>query len=176
MRINDDAHHAGTVHLGGAEAEIAQNERHIHAGWILSGRSCWYFNSTWPIRDDRPAKFTRCPRMLMCHTALPVTPPGAIIAQIERFAPASATASPGRPSVPPPRCPCTTPTTSAATSTPARRISPARVWPRMTLSPYGIGLPGMYICSAATPRGPGAHGMCGANAARGALRYLERAR
>ena len=28
--------------------------------------------------------------------------------------------------------------------------------PRITLSPYTIGLPGMYICSAATPPGPGA--------------------
>jgi phytoene dehydrogenase-like protein len=48
--------------------------------------------------------------------------------------------------------------------------------PRITLSPYGLGLPGMYICSAATPPGPGAHGMCGANAANLALAYLERRR
>ena len=41
--------------------------------------------------------------------------------------------------------------------------------PRTTLSPYRIGIPGMYICSAATPPGPGAHGMCGANAAALAL-------
>ena len=31
-----------------------------------------------------------------------------------------------------------------------------------------------YICSAATPPGVGAHGMCGYNAARSALRYLDR--
>jgi len=30
----------------------------------------------------------------------------------------------------------------------------------------------MYICSAATPPGLGAHGMCGANAAQSALRNL----
>ncbi|HEY2503792.1 MAG TPA: FAD-dependent oxidoreductase, partial [Mycobacterium sp.] len=46
--------------------------------------------------------------------------------------------------------------------------------PRITLSPYSIGVPGMYICSAATPPGPGAHGMCGANAAKLALGYLAR--
>jgi len=45
-------------------------------------------------------------------------------------------------------------------------------WPRITLSPYRVGIPGMYICSAATPPGPGAHGMCGANAAESALRDL----
>ena len=44
--------------------------------------------------------------------------------------------------------------------------------PRITLSPYKIGIPGMYICSAATPPGPGAHGMCGANAADVALSEL----
>ena len=44
--------------------------------------------------------------------------------------------------------------------------------PRITLSPYHIGVPGMYICSAATPPGPGAHGMCGANAGQAALRDL----
>jgi len=33
--------------------------------------------------------------------------------------------------------------------------------PRITLSPYRIGVLGMYICSAATPPGPGADGMCG---------------
>jgi len=45
--------------------------------------------------------------------------------------------------------------------------------PRITLSPYKIGVPGMYICSAATPPGPGAHGMCGANAAEVALSELD---
>jgi len=39
---------------------------------------------------------------------------------------------------------------------------------------YTIGVPGMYICSAATPPGPGAHGMCGANAAQQTLAYLAR--
>ncbi|MUM35011.1 FAD-dependent oxidoreductase, partial [Mycobacterium sp. CBMA361] len=46
--------------------------------------------------------------------------------------------------------------------------------PRTTLSPYTIGVPGMYICSAATPPGPGGHGMCGANAAAVALARLGR--
>lgn len=44
--------------------------------------------------------------------------------------------------------------------------------PRITLSPCRIGVPGMYICSAATPPGPGAHGVCGANAAATALTEL----
>lgn len=44
--------------------------------------------------------------------------------------------------------------------------------PRLALDPYATGIPGTYICSAATPPGAGAHGMCGLNAARSALRHL----
>jgi phytoene dehydrogenase-like protein len=45
--------------------------------------------------------------------------------------------------------------------------------PRVTPSPYGLGIPGVYLCSAATPPGAGAHGMCGYNAARAALASLR---
>jgi phytoene dehydrogenase-like protein len=44
--------------------------------------------------------------------------------------------------------------------------------PRLALDPYSTGAPGLYICSAATPPGAGAHGMGGYNAARSALRHL----
>lgn len=46
--------------------------------------------------------------------------------------------------------------------------------PRTTLQPYDTGAPGHYLCSAATPPGPGAHGMCGARAAARALDHLRR--
>ena len=42
--------------------------------------------------------------------------------------------------------------------------------PRVALDPYTTGIPGVYLCSAATPPGAGAHGMCGYNAAMSALR------
>jgi phytoene dehydrogenase-like protein len=45
--------------------------------------------------------------------------------------------------------------------------------PRVTLNPYGLGVPGVFLCSAATPPGAGAHGMCGYNAARAALASLR---
>jgi phytoene dehydrogenase-like protein len=45
--------------------------------------------------------------------------------------------------------------------------------PRLALDPYSVGVPGLYICSAATPPGGGVHGMSGFNAARAALRHLE---
>jgi phytoene dehydrogenase-like protein len=46
--------------------------------------------------------------------------------------------------------------------------------PRATLDPYSTGVAGVYICSAATPPGAGAHGMNGYNAARSALKRLSR--
>jgi phytoene dehydrogenase-like protein len=45
--------------------------------------------------------------------------------------------------------------------------------PRPALDPYHLGIPGVYLCSAATPPGAGAHGMCGYNAAQAALRWLN---
>jgi phytoene dehydrogenase-like protein len=47
------------------------------------------------------------------------------------------------------------------------------VRPRLAADPYATGAPGVYICSAATPPGPGAHGMCGYGAATSVLRRLE---
>jgi phytoene dehydrogenase-like protein len=45
--------------------------------------------------------------------------------------------------------------------------------PRPALNPYATGIPGVYICSAATPPGGGVHGICGFNAAQVALRHLR---
>ena len=47
--------------------------------------------------------------------------------------------------------------------------------PRLALDPYSTGIPGVYICSAATPPGAGVHGMNGYNAAQSALRRLREA-
>jgi phytoene dehydrogenase-like protein len=45
--------------------------------------------------------------------------------------------------------------------------------PRVALNPYALGIDGVYLCSAATPPGAGAHGMCGYNAAQRALQWLR---
>jgi phytoene dehydrogenase-like protein len=45
--------------------------------------------------------------------------------------------------------------------------------PRIALDPYATGIPGVYLCSAATPPGAGAHGMCGFRAAQRALAHLR---
>lgn len=48
------------------------------------------------------------------------------------------------------------------------RVSPYRIVarPGARLDPYAVGVPGVYLCSAATPPGPGVHGMSGYFAAK----------
>jgi phytoene dehydrogenase-like protein len=55
----------------------------------------------------------------------------------------------------------------------ANTVRQMLVRPRLALDPYATGIPGVYICSAATPPGGGAHGMSGYNAARSVLDRLR---
>jgi phytoene dehydrogenase-like protein len=55
---------------------------------------------------------------------------------------------------------------SAGANTPRQII--AR--PRFGLDPYATGVPGVFLCSSATPPGGGVHGMGGYNAAQVALK------
>ncbi len=52
--------------------------------------------------------------------------------------------------------------------------SPGQLLFRPTHRQYRTSAPNLYLCSASTPPGGGVHGMCGANAARQALRDLDR--
>lgn len=46
------------------------------------------------------------------------------------------------------------------------------VRPVPRLDPYTTPNPSIFLCSSATPPGPGVHGMCGYHAARSALRRV----
>ena len=65
--------------------------------------------------------------------------------------------------------------TSAATSTVASRTcGSCGLGPAARVVPYTTPNPRLFICSSATPPGGGVHGMCGAFAARAALRRLSK--
>lgn len=172
---NPDAARAGTVHLAGTYAQLAATEREIHAGrmperpFVLVGQQY--------LADPQRSVGNVHPLWSYAHV-----PHGfdgdateAIIAQIERFAPGFRDRIVGM---------AVRSTVEMASYNPnyvggdimtgAKDIRQLTFGPRITLSPYRIGVPGMYICSAATPPGPGAHGMCGANAARLALDWLAK--
>ena len=112
--------------------------------------------------------------MRTCRPATTATRPRRSPATSSGSRPASATGS-ARPTFRPrPTWPGTTTTTSAATSSPAPTTCAS--WcsgPASPLNPYATGAPGAYLCSAATPPGAGAHGMCGYLAARSALAGLS---
>ncbi|MFD7846964.1 phytoene desaturase family protein [Nocardia sp. NPDC059764] len=172
---NPDAHRAGTVHLAGTYDELAATERRIHAGrmperpFVLVGQQ-YLADPQRSVGDIHPIwSYAHVPNGYTGDAT------AAIIAQIERFAPGFSDRIIGH---------TVRDTTAMAAYNPnyvggdimtgSKDIRQLVFGPRITLSPYTIGLPGMYICSAATPPGPGAHGMCGANAAEAALRYLRR--
>lgn len=172
---NPDARRAGTVHVGGTLAEIAETERQIHAGemperpLVLVGQQ-YLADPSRSVGDIHP---------LWTYAHVPHGYTGdateAIIRQIERFAPGFRDRIVGK---------VVRSTTDFETYNPnyvggdivtgAKDIRQLVFGPRITVNPYSIGIPGMYLCSAATPPGPGAHGMCGAHAATAALRHLDR--
>ncbi|BDT91164.1 putative dehydrogenase [Nocardia sputorum] len=165
------ARRAGTVHLGGTFAEIAATEREIHRGrmperpFVLVGQQ-YLADPQRSVGDIHPIwAYAHVPHGYRGDAT------AAITAQIERFAPGfrdrivgtSARSAAGFAEYNPNYV-------GGNIMTGAKDIPQLLFGPRMTLQPYDIGVPGHYLCSAATPPGPGAHGMCGANAAQRALR------
>lgn len=172
---NPEVGRAGTVHLGGDFDEVAATEREIHAGrmprrpFVLVGQQY--------LADPGRSAGEINPVYAYAHVPHGYTGDAteAIIAQFERFAPGfadrivgTAVRSATEMSVYNPNY------VGGDICTGAKDIRQLAFGPRITLAPYDVGIPGMYICSAATPPGPGAHGMCGANAAARALDRLRR--
>ncbi|MGW2661797.1 phytoene desaturase family protein [Nocardia tengchongensis] len=172
---NPDARRAGTVHLGGPYPELAAAERDIHAGrlpqrpFVLVGQQY--------LADPQRSAGDIHPLWAYAHVPHGYTGDAteAIIARIEQFAPGFRDRVIGYTVRNPADIATHNPNfTGGDIMTGAKDIRQLVFGPRITLSPYSTGLPGMFLCSAATPPGPGAHGMCGANAAEQALDYLSR--
>jgi phytoene dehydrogenase-like protein len=167
---------AGTVHVGGGFEEIAAAERDINQGrmperpYTLVGQQY--------LAD--PSRSNGDVHPVWTYAHVPSGYDGdateAILSGIERFAPGLRERIVGQ-----------------ATRGPAEFASynanyvggdiitgangPLQILfrPRFAIDPYATGIPGAYICSAATPPGAGAHGMGGYNAAKSALEHLARA-
>lgn len=170
---NPDCGRAGTVHLGGTFAEIADTERQRALGRMVErpfvlvgqqyladpGRSAGNINPIW------------------AYAHVPFGYAGdataAVVGQIERFAPGFrdrvvATVSKG--------------TADLEAYNPnfiggdiiggANDGLQVILRPRIAVDPYATGVPGVYLCSQSTPPGAGIHGLCGYYAAESALRRL----
>lgn len=172
----EPARRAGIVHLGGTFEEVAATEREITAGrmpqrpFVLVGQQ-YLADPQRSVGDVHPVwSYAHVPHGYTGDATEAVT------AQIERFAPGFRERVIGR---------SVRTTSDFAADNPnfvggdimtgAKDIPQVLFGPRITLHPYDTGVPGHYLCSAATPPGPGVHGMCGANAAETALHRLRRA-
>ena len=167
------ARQAGTVHLGGDLAEVVANEEAVAHGamperpFVLVGQQ-YLADPTRSVGDIHP---------LWTYAHVPNAYTGdateAITAQIERFAPGfrervigTAVRSATEMSVYNPNY------VGGDIIGGASSLTQLLFRPRFAIDPYFTGIPGTYLCSASTPPGAGAHGMCGANAAARALARL----
>lgn len=164
---------AGTVHLGGTWQEVAEAERAVWQGrhperpFVLVAQQSLF--------DPSRAPEGRHTLWAYCHVPSGSTEDmsEAILGQLERFAPGSrdlVLASHGR--------------TAAAyeaynpnyvggdINSGVQDLLQQFTRPVARWDPYSTPVPGLYLCSSATPPGGGVHGMSGHHAARSALRWL----
>lgn len=167
---NPDVSRAGTVHVGGTAAEIARAEAETSRGrmperpFVLVGQQ--------DVADPTRRVGRLAPVYAYAHVPQGYTgdATAAIIRQIERYAPGFRSRIVARRSYS---------TGDLARDnanfvggdilTGAKTLGQLLLGPAAAASPYDVRVPGVYLCSAATPPGPGVHGMCGYNAAHRAL-------
>ncbi len=168
------ARQAGTVHLGGSLEEVVANEEAVHRGamperpFVLVGQQ-YLADPTRSVGNIHPLwTYAHVPHAYTGDATETIT------AQIERFAPGFRERIIGT---------AVRSTTEMSTYNPnyvggdiiggASTLTQLLFRPRFAIDPYFTGIPGTYLCSASTPPGAGAHGMCGANAAARALARLS---
>lgn len=167
---NADARAAGTVHVGGRLGEVAYAEAEVAAGrmpqrpFVLVGQQ-YLADPTRSVGDVHPVwAYAHVPHGFGGDAS------DAVIAQIERFAPGLRERIVAQH--------VHTPRDLEAGNANyvggdiaggAATLRQLLARPRFVPDPYRIS-DGVYLCSAATPPGPGVHGMGGWNAAHAALR------
>lgn len=166
----DACRRAGTLHLGGSEEEIARAEREVRDG--RAPERPFVIASQPTVLDPGRAPAGKHVLWAYCHV-----PNGshtdmteAIEQQLERFAPGFRDLILAKRTMGPADLQRDNANLVggdiAGGSTERLRII---FRPGRTLHPYRAA-PGLYLCSASTPPGPGVHGMCGFHAAQAVLR------
>ncbi len=169
----EPARRAGTVHAIGSFAEVAATEREINRG-RMPARPFVLVCQQYLADPSRSAGDVH-PVWAYAHVPAgwdgDATEP--LLDQVERFAPGLRERIVGQAV----RSPAALAAANAnlvggdvigGANTPWQSL----VRPRLAADPYATGVPGLFVCSASTPPGAGAHGMCGFNAAKSVLRSL----
>jgi phytoene dehydrogenase-like protein len=167
------ARRAGTVHVIGSFEELVHAEAEINRGrmperpFVLVGQQY--------LADPQRSRGDLHPLWLYAHVPAGYTGDAteAILDQVERFAPGFRERIVARAARTPADFEALNPNflggdILCGANTPLQTL----LRPRVAPVPYWTGAPGLFICSAATPPGPGAHGICGFNAAEAVLRTL----
>ena len=172
--VNEACRKAGTVHVGGTFEQVAAAERDIVRGrmparpFVLIAQQ-YLADPSRSVGDLNP---------VWGYAHVPHGHPGdvtsTIVDQVERFAPgfrerivSTRVRSVRQMELHNPNY------VGGDISVGANTTVQLALRPRLALDPYSTGIPGVYLCSSASPPGPGVHGMCGVNAAQSALRSLD---
>jgi phytoene dehydrogenase-like protein len=167
---------AGVVHVGGSLEEIVAAEAAVARGrmpdrpFVLVGQQY--------LADPGRSAGDIHPVWAYAHVpnGYPLDASDTIIVAMERFAPGLRDRIVGRSVMSPQSFEAYNPNyVGGDIASGASSLRQLIMRPRLAADPYSTGIPGVYLCSAATPPGAGVHGMCGHNAALRALRYLARA-
>lgn len=162
---------AGTVHVGGTRAQMASAEADVIAGRMPSHPVCLVSDPT--VFDPSREVDGLRPLWTYAHVPFdcPIDPAEYIISQIERFAPGFRDTIVTYNSIPASEMADHNQNLiggDIATGLVSFYRMMAR--PRTSWDNYSLGVPGAFLCSAATPPAPGVHGMNGWFAARRALK------
>jgi phytoene dehydrogenase-like protein len=170
---NEACRRAGTVHLGGTIEQVAVAEREVAAG-RLPARPFVLVAQQYLADPSRSAGDVH---PIWAYAHVPNGYSGdatdVVLDQLERFAPGVRDRIVGQAVRTPAQYEAYDPNfVGGDISTGANDPIQVLLRPRVAIDPYRTGIPGVYLCSAATPPGGGVHGMCGANAAASALKRL----
>jgi phytoene dehydrogenase-like protein len=164
-------HEAGTVHLGGTQAEIAAGElasaqgQHPERPFVLLAQQSLFDATRAPAGQHTAWAYCHVPN------GSRVDRTAAIERQVERFAPGFRERIIGRHTFDTAQLEAYNPNyVGGDINGGLLNISQLYTRPALRASPYRTSQAGLYLCSSATPPGGGVHGMCGYYAARRALR------
>jgi phytoene dehydrogenase-like protein len=164
----EECRRAATVHLGATLAEICRSERDNRSDrpFVLFAQQSLFDATRAPAGQHTAWAY--------CHVPNGSTEDRveAIEAQVERFAPGFRDVILAR-AVRPPAVLQAENRNYLGGDINGGMMDLAQLFARPTLVPYRTPLRGVYLCSSATPPGGGVHGLCGAAAARLALRDLR---
>ena len=165
---------AGTVHVGGTLAEIAEAEAEVAAG--RHPRRPFVLVAQQSLFDDSRAPQGCHTLWAYCHvpngSAIDMT--DAIERQIERFAPGFAETVMARHAIGPAQAEAANPNYVGGDINGGAADLRQLLARPVVRRPHATPNPRLFLCSSSTPPGGGVHGMCGWHAARAALRGVLR--